>query len=172
MNFYSEEATSFIILLLGAVTLFTLGFSGLPSLFVSVTSLLAFTYLLWYRKKGLEDPADTMIGFIPGHYLLLLAFSLRGEAAFFIFPLWTVLIFGTLGYDLTYNAGFGGAVGKLTTMSIYCIIWCIIVFLFQRLIIDGLELASGAATATRVGLIVVGVIWIGLGMIRINRRYT
>ncbi len=171
MGFYSEEATSAIILLIGVGALAISGFAPFPTTFILVTSLLAFFYLIQYRKAHMEEPADTMIGFIPGHYLLLLAFVLRNGARFFIFPIWSLLIIATLGYDFTSNYDSRSSPIKLTTMVLYCIIWCIIIFLFQRLIITGLELENVAALGTRTGLAIAGLIWIGIGIFRINSSY-
>lgn len=172
MGFYSEEATSIIVLLIGLMTVVLADFASLPTLFVVATSLIVFFYLMWFRRGYLEEPADTMIGFIPGHYLLLFAFILQGPIKLVVLSLWSLLVLGTLGYDLATNAEVKLVSVKLTTMFLYCIIWCIIIFLFQRILIEGLELVSLAATATRLGLAIGGLIWIGIGLFRINRSYT
>lgn len=171
MRFYSEEATSAVILLLGIVAIAVSGFEPLLTVFVLLTSLISFFYLIYYRRVWVEEPEDTMIGFIPGHYLLLLAFTLKNGANFFIFPMWSLLIIGTLGYDFVTNYDSWGSALKLTTMVLYCIIWCIIIFLFQRLIITSLELENIAALGTRTGLALGGLIWIGIGIFRINSSY-
>ena len=172
MGFYSEEATSVIALLIGLMTVVIADFAPLLTLFIVATSFLVFFYLIWFRRNFLEDPADTMIGFIPGHYLLLFAFVLRGPTHLLIPLLWSLLVSCTLGYDIATNGRVKIVSTKLTTMFLYCIIWCIIIFLFQRLIINGLELVNMAALMTRLGLAVGGLIWIGTGLFRINRSYT
>lgn len=172
MGFYSEEATSVIVLLIGLFAVVLTGFASLPTVFVVVTSLLVFLYLIWFRLRYLEEPGDTMIGFIPGHYLLLFAFILQGHVKLLILSLWSLLVLGTLGYDFVINTEVNLVSTKLTTMFLYCIIWCIIIFLFQRVLIKGFELVSLAAIVTRLGLAIGGLIWIGIGLFRINRSYT
>jgi len=172
MGFYSEEATSVIVLLIGLLTLVLADFSPPVTVSVIAASVMVFFYLIWFRRSTLEEPEDTMIGFIPGHYLLLFAFVLRGENEIITLSAWFFLILGTLGYDLATNWEVKGDFMKLTTMFLYCIIWCIIIFLFQRLLINGLALVDLAAILTRLGLAVGGLIWIGIGLFRINRRYT
>lgn len=172
MGFYSEEATSIIVLLIGLMALVLSDFAALPTIFLVATSLVVFFYLIWFRSNYLDEPGDTMIGFIPGHYLLLFAFILRDTTQLIILLLWSLLVLGTLGYDFAANSEVKLVSTKLTTMFLYCIIWCIIVFLFQRLIINGLELVNTAALMTRLGLAVAGLIWIGIGLFRINRSYT
>ncbi len=172
MGFYSEETTSIIVLLIGLMALVLTDFAALPTVFLVATSLIVFFYLIWLRSSYLDEPDDTMIGFIPGHYLLLFAFILRGTTQPVILLLWSLLVLGTLGYDFTTNSEAKLVSTKLTTMFLYCIIWCIIIFLFQRLIINGLELVDTAALMTRLGLAAGGLIWIGIGLFRINRSYT
>ncbi|MFB6214818.1 MAG: hypothetical protein ABEI54_03010, partial [Candidatus Bipolaricaulia bacterium] len=157
---------------IGLMAVVLTGFSELTTLFLVVTSLFVFFYLIWFRRKYLEEPADTMIGFIPGHYLLLFAFILQGSTQLVVLSLWSLLVLGTLGYDFATNAEVKLVPAKLTSMSLYCIIWCIIIFLFQRILIEGLELVSMAAIITRLGLAIGGLIWIGIGLFRINRSYT
>ncbi len=171
MQFYSEEATSAIILLIGVMPFVLLEFSLLPTLAVLSTSLVALAYLILYRKDFTEGRNDSLIGLLPGHYLVLFAFTLLGGTRPYIFPIWSLLILSTLGYDLSRSQASERNYGKLTTMTLYCIIWCIIVFLFQRLIIKGLELGYAGAVGTRAGLVVGGVIWVGIGLYRIHRTY-
>jgi hypothetical protein len=172
MGFYSEEATSIIVLLVGLITIVVANFSPLTSLVVVSTSLLVFFYLIWFRRTYLEEPGDSMIGFIPGHYLLIFAFVLQSPASPVILFLWSFLVLGTLGYDLATNGEVKLVSTKLTTMFLYCIIWCIIIFLFQRLLINGLELVNIVALVTRLGLAIGGLIWMGIGLFRINRSYS
>ena len=135
MGFYSEEATSIIVLLVGLITI-------------------------------------VVANFIPGHYLLIFAFVLQSPASPVILFLWSFLVLGTLGYDLATNGEVKLVSTKLTTMFLYCIIWCIIIFLFQRLLINGLELVNIVALVTRLGLAIGGLIWMGIGLFRINRSYS
>ncbi|MBS3736124.1 MAG: hypothetical protein V5A87_03165 [Candidatus Bipolaricaulota bacterium] len=172
MVLFSEESTSVIVLLVGLMAVVLADFAALPTIFLVATSLLVFFYLILFRRGYLEDPADTMIGFIPGHYLLLFAFILQGSVKLIVLSLWSLLVIGTLGYDFATNAEVKLVSAKLTTMFLYCIIWCIIIFLFQRILIEGLELVSLAAIITRLGLAIGGLIWIGIGLFRINRSYT
>ncbi|MBS3788425.1 hypothetical protein KGY79_09560 [Candidatus Bipolaricaulota bacterium] len=172
MSFYSEEATSIIVLLVGLLSVVLTGFATPPTIFVAVTSLVVFFYLTWFRRSYLEEPADTMIGLIPGHYLLLFAFILQGPVRILILSVWSLLMLGTMGYDFATNTELKLVSAKLTTMFLYCIIWCIIIFLFQRVLIRGLELVSLAAMMTRLVLAIGGLIWIGIGLFRINRSYT
>lgn len=171
MRLYSEEGTSLIILLIGALTIFVRGFSFLPTLFVLVTSFLALSYLILYRKKHLENPVDSLLGLIPGHYLILFALTLDDSVNLYIYFIWSLLIISTLGYDLLNNSGGEGRVVKLTMMIIYCIIWGVIVFLFQNLLINGLNLENLTALGVRLGLSVGGLIWIGVGMVRISQSF-
>lgn len=169
MQLYTEEGTAVIILIVGALTVGVSGFSTVPTLFVLVTSLVSFLYLIWYRKTRLEEPIDTMIGFVPGHYLILFAFVLNGSDNIAIYIFWSILIMITFGYDLSTNLPREGGGVKLTTMIQYCIIWGVIVFLFQSLIISSLELGKTGILITRLALAIGGSIWVGIGLFRINR---
>ncbi|MFB6291243.1 MAG: hypothetical protein ABEJ25_05905 [Candidatus Bipolaricaulia bacterium] len=172
MGFYSEEATSVIVLLISFMIIVLSNFSPLLTIVVTASSILVFLYLISVRRNYLEEPEDTMIGFIPGHYLLLFAFVLNSPSHLLVTGVWALLIAATLGYDFVTNRDGKMVPSKLTTMFLYCIIWCIIIFLFQRLLITGLELADFAALMTRLGFTISGLIWIGIGLIRINRSYT
>ncbi|MFP4136500.1 MAG: hypothetical protein ACLFTO_05680 [Candidatus Acetothermia bacterium] len=172
MKLYSEEGTAVIILIVAALTSGIAGFSRLPTSFVIPTSILSIVYLLWYRKRRLEDPGDSMIGFLPGHFLLIFAFALKGSTNATIYAPWSVLILATLGYDLAINSSGNGNGIKLTTMFQYCIIWGVILFLFQSLIISGLELTGTGTLATRLGLGAGGIVWAGMGLFRINRSFS
>lgn len=169
MQFYSEEGTAVLILIIGILTVAVSDFSFIPIAFVLLISLLALVYLVWYRKTRFDQPADSMIGFIPGHYLILFAFSLNGSTGLLIYGLWSTLILFTLWYDFTRNLSSDRAVVKLTSMIQYCIIWSVIVFLFQSLLISGLELGQMGVFGIRLGLVIGGIVWIGIGLFRINR---
>ncbi|MFW6104780.1 MAG: hypothetical protein ACOC6I_02950 [Candidatus Bipolaricaulota bacterium] len=171
MRLYSEEGTSLIVLLISVLTIFVLDFSLTPTLFVLITSFFALSYLIWYRRSYLEKPVDSLIGLIPGHYLILFALTLDDSVGLHIYLIWSLLIFTTLGYDLLNNRSGGGRVVKLTMMILYCIIWGVIVFLFQNLLIYGLNLENLTALGVRLGLSIGGLAWIGLGMIRISRSF-
>lgn len=171
MTLYSEEGTSLIVLLITALIIVFQGFTVLPTCLVLFTSFLAFVYLVWYRKTRFENPVASMIGLIPGHYLILLALTLNDSVYLYIYPLWSFLILATLGYDLLTNGEEKGKVGKLTTMILYCIIWGVIVFLFQNLLIKGLELENLSVLWVRLGLSIGGLLWIAVGVIRIRRRF-
>ncbi|MBS3765493.1 hypothetical protein KGY71_03115 [Candidatus Bipolaricaulota bacterium] len=169
MQLYSEEATAVIILFIAILTVAVSGFSPLPSFFLLVTTFISLFYLIWYRKTRLEDPVDSMVGFAPGHYLFIFAFVLNGSANLTIYLLWAILVLATFGYDLLNNLSVQGTGVKLTKMLQYCIIWGVIVFLFQSLIINGLELGETGILVTRTALIIAGTIWVGIGLFRINR---
>lgn len=171
MRLYSEEGTSLIVLLISVLIIFVRGFSLLPTLFVLVTSFLALSYLIWYRRINLENPVDSLIGLIPGHYLILFALTMDNSVRFYIYLIWSLLIIATLAYDLLNNSGGEGRFVKLTIMTLYCIIWGVIVFLFQSLLINGLNLENLTALGVRLGLSIGGLVWIGVGMVRISQSF-
>ncbi len=171
MQLYSEEGTTVLILIIGILTVAVSGFSFIPAAFVLLASLFSFGYLIWYRKTRFDQPADTMIGFIPGHYLILFAFVLEGSPGLLVYVLWSTLILATLGYDLTSNIESNREAVKLTSMIQYCIIWGVIVFLFQSLLINSLEPGGMGLIGIRLGLAVGGIVWVGIGLFRINRSF-
>ncbi len=171
MQLYSEEGTAVLILIIGTLTAVVSGFSFTPTAFILFTSLISFAYLIWYRKTRFDQPSDSMIGFIPGHYLILFAFLLDGTTGLLIYVLWTILVLTTLGYDLTSNMKSNGEAVKLTSMIQYCIIWGVIVFLFQSLLINNLELGQMGSIGIRLGLALGGIVWVGIGLFRINRSF-
>ena len=171
MQLYSEEGTTVLILIIGILTVAVSGFSFIPAAFVLLASLFSFGYLIWYRKTRFDQPADTMIGFIPGHYLILFAFVLEGSPGLLVYVLWSTLILATLGYDLTSNIESNREAVKLTSMIQYCIIWGVIVFLFQSLLINGLDPGDIGAIGIRLGLVLGGIVWVGIGLFRINRSF-
>lgn len=171
MQLYSEEGTAVLILIIGTLTVAVSGFSFIPAAFVLLTSLFSFGYLIWYRKSRFDQPADSMIGFMPGHYLILFAFVLEGSSGLLVYALWSTLILATLGYDLTSNIKSNSEAVKLTSMIQYCIIWGVIVFLFQSLLINSLELGRMGLIGIRLGLALGGIVWVGIGLFRINRSF-
>lgn len=171
MQLYSEEGTTVLIIIIGILTVAVSGFSVIPAAFVLLTSLFSFGYLVWYRKSRFDQPADSMIGFLPGHYLILFAFVLEGSSGLLVYSLWSTLILTTLGYDLTSNTKSNGEAVKLTSMTQYCIIWGVIVFLFQSLLINSLEPEGMGLIVIRLGLAVGGIVWVGIGLFRINRSF-
>lgn len=171
MQLYSEEGTSVLILIIGILIVAVSGFSFIPAAFVLPTSLFSFGYLIWYRKSHFDQPADSMIGFIPGHYLILFAFVLEGSSGLLVYALWSILILTTLGYDLTSNMKSNREAVKLTSMIQYCIIWGVIVFLFQSLLINSLDPGDMGAIGIRLGLVLGGIVWVGIGLFRINRSF-
>jgi len=172
MKFYTPKTTSLIMAVIGILCLIFSNFTTLPLTIITVATLTGLVYLLWYRERTTDNPYPTMIGLIPGHYLLLLAFYLTGTPGVFLLVLWGLLILSTLGYDYTTNTGDNTTKGKLTKIFLYCIIWGVIVVLFQELLIYGLELKELGILSIRLGISIAGSIWIAIGVLRINSGYT
>jgi len=169
---YSEESTSLLVLIIGALTIFVSWFSLSVTMTAGILSVVTLIYLLWYRGAKFEEAEPTLLGFLPGHYLIFLAFTLNGAPSYPILVSWSVLILSTLAYDRSVNAAANDYTGKLTKMALYCIIWGVIVFLFQQLLVYGLDLNYPGALFVRLGISIAGIIWVAIGVVRINSGFT
>lgn len=172
MKFYTSETTSLIMGIMGLSCFILSNFDPLPLSLITAATVSGLIYLLWYRERITDNPYPTMIGLIPGHYLLLLAFYLIGSPGVLSLVLWWLLILSTLGYDYTSNTGDSTTKRKLTKIVLYCIIWGVIVVLFQELLIYGLELKELGIFLIRLGISIAGSVWIAIGVLRINSGYT
>ncbi len=171
MKFYTAESTAVLISLIGLLTLVIAGFDYLITAFIALGTILAVIYLTWVRGSITEEPESTLIGLLPGHYLLFLGLVMEGAARLYSIP-WLVLILATIGYDGVASYWPHGTEGKLTKIALYCIIWGVILFLLQGLLIGGLDLGESGKMIVRIGLSVAGAIWVAIGAVRINSGFS
>lgn len=171
MKFYTPESTSLVILLVGALTIFMAGLDLLVLLATVGVTAFALLYLMRLREEVPTGTQATLIGLLPGHYLLLLGLVMTGGVRIYVIP-WLLLVLATLGYDFAVNYWPREGEGKLTKITLYCIIWGVILFLFQGLLIGGLDLSKSVKMIVWTGLSIAGVIWVAIGVVRINSGFS
>lgn len=174
MQLYTPESITLIIMLVGGLIIFVSGFSLLPVISVAGITVVAVIYFFWLRNLLADGKSQmsTVLGFIPGHYLIFLGRTIQGTIPEYVQILWIVLVLATLGYDGAARYWERGAGGKLTKITLYCIIWGVILFLLQGLLVTGLELEGAGKILTGAGLSIAGLMWVTIGVIRINSGFS
>jgi len=175
LGLYSKEATALLVVLFSGLVVVVAGLSVLSVSLTSSLAILVLLHLFWIRprfrrgegSRGKFKKGNSLIGLLPGHYLLFLAFALREEVVFFVLVLFPLLVIATLLFDLL--ATRAGAWPRLTSFSSYCIIWGIVFFFLQRLIVNGLQLTGTGSLLTKAGIAVLGGVYGGLGLYRLYR---
>lgn len=168
---YTETTGGIFIVLLTPLIYAVGGLSGVNAFVLFGVSGIAVIYLfLSSSGEGSDRPG---IRFLPGHYLLLLILVLQSSPRVVNFSLWAVLITGTLGYSLFYNRESFDALGnwrKLITGSLYCIMWGVVFFFVQKVLINGLNVHGWKSNLLRIGVAVVGFLYIAIGAYRIMNQ--
>ncbi|MFP4646943.1 MAG: hypothetical protein ACOCZX_05045 [Candidatus Bipolaricaulota bacterium] len=132
---------------------------------------ISFSYLVFAERSGNSPDQLSLAGLLPGHFLLFIALFLRLGFHWVWFSVWSVLIGVTLTFDFLVvvltSRPFAG--NKLTLQIMYCIIWGAVLFLLQALFVNIFSLSERHALFLRVGLGIGGLVYVLLGLYRINQ---
>jgi hypothetical protein len=165
---YAVWSVPFLLVLLGIVWLI----GRLPHGILAVATSLSALYIayFWLRsRRGAVGPKPiaNLGALFPGHLLLLLVVSLV-SASVVLGVVWCVLPVGTLCYDLV--ARRADRSGQRSILAgLYCIIWAVVFFLLERVIVLGKDLSGNAETTAAVAFGVVGILFCGMGIYRHRR---
>ena len=167
---YNKISTIIAAIAFTLLTLFVAGF-GLPqgAFFVGITAILLI-YMTMIRKS--EDKSSfSILGLIPGHYLLIFAVGLQSSISWINISLWGILILGSLLFESSIISNRNSNWMLLTSTILYCIIWGVVFYLVHSLLINGLsnEALSDQMITILVGTL--GSIYVLVGIYRIFHEY-
>jgi threonine/homoserine/homoserine lactone efflux protein len=136
---------------------------------VSVECGLFLVYLGVRLRRGRRKGHGIMnaLGLFPGHLVLLLAASLLSPPVPWLVDLWLAVPPLCVLYDaVALRAGMGSRLRMSTLAGVYCILWAVLFALAERLIVIGRQLTGTAEKATGGAFLLVGVLFLSLGVYR------
>lgn len=162
---YNKATVGIIVILLSLLSSIVVAFNPIFTAWVLGTAAITVIYL-WTRDQ--VSGSHTLLGLIPGHFLLILAFLLESGISLLLLAAWTGLISATLLFDhLTLR---GDRSGSLTSMTVYCIIWGLVFYLLHHLVVVGLHLSGAGYWGITFAFVVLGVGYVILGLYRLRRH--
>ncbi len=158
-----------LVLVLLGIILYIGALSTVVRIGVGVETALFLVYLLLRSRRTRHQPPipARVLPLFPGHLLLLLALSLLPSPPAVLAVLWMVVPLSSVTYDFVASWSRLGSRFTLSILSIlYCIIWADLFFLMERIIVLGRGLGGTWEIVTGVGFVLLGALWLFLGVIR------
>jgi hypothetical protein len=145
------------------------GHFALASAAVTATATVAaLVYIaLAARRPRARRPVADLLALLPGHLLLLFGLGMldRPDALAFV---WAALPLGSVVYDaLSVRRPFRGRTSIL--FGLYAILWLVVFFLLERLIVVRKGLSGHAEVGTAVAFGAVGLVFVVVGFLRHRR---
>lgn len=158
----------FLLVLLG-VALVVGHFSPPVQVASGVASLAAIAYagVAPRLHRGGGRPVSNLLALLPGHLLLLFGVGTLARPDV-LGVVWCSLPIGSVVYDwLSAHGPFAGRTSILA--GLYAILWLVVFFLLERLIVLGKGIAGHAAIVTAVAFGAISVVFVVTGTIRHRR---
>jgi hypothetical protein len=161
-------ALPFVLVLLG-VALALGRFSPAPAAAAGVATLCAVVYIgVTYRlRRAADGRIANPLALLPGHLLLLFGIGTLPRPDL-LGLVWSVLPVGSVVYD--WAGGRAPSRGRTSILvGLYAILWLVVFFLLERLIVEGKGLSGHAALVTAVAFGAISVVFVVTGTIRHRR---
>lgn len=158
----------FVLALLGIALAFG-RFSTATACVAAASTLGATAYAAGARRLRQEQrvPVANLLALVPGHLLLLFGLGMlpRPDVLGLV---WSVLPIGSAVYDwMSGRREFHGRTSILA--GLYAILWLVVFFLLERLIVEGKGITGHGETVTAVAFAAIGVVFVVTGTLRHRR---
>ena len=163
---YSEGSAAIFIIFFTFLSMFV--FSAPVNqkiVFVSI-SMITLTFLFWKQGKDLNSQFS-VLGLIPGHYLLIFALGLQGSFSWITLPIWSAAIIFSLAFSIVTSSTDLSGISMLTSAVLYCIIWGAVSYLINDLLKNGLPNNMLTNAVVTGAIVTFGIIYVSVGLYRI-----
>jgi len=123
-------------------------------------------YGIWAarRRRTAVRPVANLLALLPGHLLILFGLGILPRPDLLAL-VWCALPAGSVFYDVVCAcSSFRGRTSILS--GLYGILWLVVFFLLERLIVEGKGITGHAAIVTAVAFGAIGVLFVATGTMR------